>query len=405
MTEPLRGTVRRPRGGRRLTLRTRLALGYAGLIVGSGLVLITLIYLYMRFVPSYRIAGIRSAEPPVDATSGPSGPVDGVDVTGADDFLENLLAASALALVLMALLSGAVGWLVARRIVRPLGEIGEAARRAASGALDHRVALDGPPDEIQRLADTFDQMLASLERSFAAQRRFTANASHELHSPLATTKTMIDVVLSRPDPDPAELRDLVERVRDVNQGNIETVDALLDLATAEHAAGRPEPVDLAALTASVAADLRDDAAGVDVELEGPEGDALAWATPVLVRQAVTNLVRNAVRHNHRGGRATLTVGAGPEHAWITVSNTGPDVAPSDVAALVEPFVRGAGRTVTRGRGHGLGLAIAVASVAADGGSLALAARAGGGLTATVELPSAAARDPDHRSPAGDPPGT
>lgn len=383
---PDRENARNAPRRRRLTLRTRLTLSYAGLITGSGAVLITLVYLYMRFVPTYHV--VSDPTPPETAPSETSGRTDGIAIVKADDFLDNLIVASILALLVMTLIGASVGWLVARRIIKPLSDIGDAARRASDGSLDHRVGLNGPPDEIQSLADTFDQMLASLERSFTAQRRFTANASHELQSPLATTKTMIDVTLSHSSSDLAELRGLIERIREVNDSNIETVGAMLDLATAEHASVRPEPVDLVDLAQTTVSDLQDAAASVDVKIEGPTGRAIAWGDPVLLRQAVSNLVRNAIHHNHHGGRASLAVASSLGRVQLTVSNGGLTVLAADLDTLVEPFTRGTGRSLTRGHGHGLGLAIADAAITANGGTLELAPNAGGGLTATVDLPSA-----------------
>lgn len=385
-------TTTRRRAARRLTLRTRLTLTYAGLITGSGALLMLLVYLYMRFVPNYTIvgdsdAGFADPGPVVD-----SGPTGGIAVTRADSFLDNLIVASSLALLAMALFGALVGWLVARRIVRPLSDIGDAARRASEGSLDHRIGLSGPSDEIQDLADTFDQMLASLEGSFAAQRRFTANASHELRSPLATIKTMIDVTLADGSNDVADLRGLLGRISDVNQSNIETVDAMLDLATAEHATVLPEPVEIAELARSVVCDLRDLAASCDVEVEGPSGRAVVFGSPVLIRQAVSNLLRNAIHHNHAGGQVLVTVVATSAAVRLSIVNSGPIMAPADVDSLVEPFTRGSGRTLTRGSGHGLGLAIAAAAVVSSGGRLELAPNTGGGLAAVVELPSFEAYD-------------
>jgi two-component system sensor histidine kinase VanS len=371
---------------RRLTLRTRLTLSYAGLITGSGAVLITLVYLYMRFVPTYRI--VSDAVLPEAAPSGASGQTDGIAIVKAEDFLNNLIVASTLALLIMTLIGASVGWFVARLIVKPLSDIGDAARRAAEGSLDHRVGLKGPPDEIQGLADTFDQMLASLEHSFAAQRRFTANASHELQSPLATIKTMIDVTRADPSSDLVDLRGLIDRISEVNQSNIETVDAMLDLATAEHATVLPVTVDLGALAQTVVTDLEDDAASFEVEIESPTGRAVAWGDPVLIRLATSNLMRNAIHHNHRGGRASIVVDMSQGRARLTVSNSGPRSASADLAILAEPFTRGAGRTLTRGKGHGLGLAIADAAVQANGGTLELTSNDYGGLTAVIDLPSA-----------------
>jgi two-component system sensor histidine kinase VanS len=400
-------TARVPRTGvrRRLTIHARLTLSYAGLITGSGAVLIALVYLYMRFVPSYQIVGAVDPATSADlAVGGAAQPRGGVAITSADDFLDNLLVASGAALLVLALIGAVVGWVVARRIIKPLSEIGAAARRAAAGSLDHRVGLDGPRDEIRDLADTFDQMLASLERSFAAQRRFAANASHELQTPLATTKTMIDVTLSDPDADSADLRGLVTRIQEVNQGSIETVDALLDLATAEHATVDCEPVDLAALAGTVVRELSDEARVAGVRIEGPTGEADALGSAVLIRQAVSNLVRNAIRHNQAGGHASVHVSSSPERARITISNGGPIVTADDIGVLIEPFGRARGRALTRGNGHGLGLAIASAAVEANRGVLTLTPHPDGGLTATVELPlargdlgsGATARTPDPR---------
>lgn len=389
---------------KRLTIRARLTLSYAGLITGCGAVLIVLVYLYMRFVPSYHIAPARelsAEEYQVTAAYGRAQPTSSIQITSAEDFLDNLLTASVVALVLLAVLGGTVGWLMAGRIIRPLAVINAAANRASTGTLDHRIGLDGPDDEIHSLADTFDRMLASLERSFAAHRRFAANASHELRTPLATTKTMIDVALADPDADRAELRRLAERVRDVNRASVETVDALLDLAAADSGTAARAPVDLTDLAQDVVVDLADEAAAADVDLTAGGPRCAALGDQVLLRQAVTNLVRNAIRHNVPGGRAAVRLSADDDRACVTVTNTGPQVPRDSLDALTEPFVRGAGRTSTRGAGHGLGLAIVAAVTTAHDGTLALHPNPEGGLTVHLDLPRAHPRvSGGARSPTG-----
>src|SRR5690606_9116302 len=106
------------------------------------------------------------------------------------------------------------------------------------------------------------------------------------------------------------------------------------------------------------------------------------------RQALSNLVRNAITHNHPGGTAALRVSADREHGRLAVVNTGPPISADAIEVLVEPFARGDGRGLTRGHGHGLGLAIVQAAVEANRGTLNLVPNAGGGLEATVELPLA-----------------
>lgn len=369
----------------RLRIRTRLTLSYAGLVTGCGAVLIAIVYFFMRFVPSYRIANTLTGPLPPGVEVRPAA---AVQISSAEDFLTLFLAASSVALVVLAALGGMVGWLVAGRIIRPLAAINAAATRAATGALDHRVSLDGPRDEIRDLSDTFDRMLASLERSFATQRRFAMNASHELRTPLATTQTMIDVALADPHAGAGELRALAGRVREVNRSNIETVDALLDLADAGAGELAREPVNLSHITDAVLRELAAEATTAGVELRVRTGEAGALGDPVLIRQAVANLVRNAIRHNRSGGSATVRLSTHDTTARATVTNTGAVVPHNTVDALVEPFVRGTGRTLTRGCGHGLGLAIVSAITTAHGGTLTLQPNPDGGLTVHLDLPLA-----------------
>jgi two-component system sensor histidine kinase VanS len=385
----------------RLPIRARLTVSYAGLVTGCGGVLITIVYLFMRFVPSYRMVN-ASRLPMTDygkisPTARPS--IALVDST--DDFLRLFLLASLGALLLLAVIGAAVGWIVAGRIIRPLAAINAAAIRAATGTLDHRVALGGPRDEIRDLSDTFDRMLASLERSFAAHRRFAANASHELRTPLATTKTMIDVALGDPVADAAELRALAERIREVNRSNIQTVNALLDLADADGGTSTRQPLDLAEIAGGVVRELSTEARTAGVDLPAPTGEATALGDPILVRQAVSNLVRNAVRYNGPNGLARVRLSSIGTMARVSVVNTGAHVAPESVDVLVEPFVRGTGRTSTRGTGHGLGLAIVSAVARAHDGRLTLNANSDGGLTAHLDIP-ASGSSPDLPRPGGVP---
>ncbi|MFD9700871.1 ATP-binding protein [Lentzea sp. NPDC059081] len=374
---------------RRLPIRVRLTLSYAGMVTGCGAAFVVIVYLFMRFVPSYLVV---DGSPPVPRPFERTTPrTDSISIVTPTDFLTVLLMVSLVALVVLAVLSGAVGWVVAGRIIKPLAAINAAATRAATGELDHRVGLGGPRDEIRDLSDTFDRMLASLERSFATHRRFAANASHELRTPLATTKTMIDVTLANPHADADELRALAERVREVNGSNIETVNALLDLAAVDGGPLVSAPLDLREISSAVVGELRAEAVTARIDLPQPTGHAFAVGDPVLVRQAISNLVRNAVRHNEPGGRATVVLSTQDGKARITVTNTGQPVAGDSLDALVEPFVRGSGRVLTRGSGHGLGLAIVSGVARAHAGRLELHPNRGGGLTAHLDLPRSSAR--------------
>ena len=377
---------------RRLTIRARLTLTYAGLVTGSGAVLIALVYLYMR---QLQVAVPEQA---------PS--TDGVEeevylrITLMSEFLNTMLVISLGALVLLALLSGAVGWVVAGRMLAPLSTMNEAAKQAASGDLSRRLSLTGPRDEIRDLADTYDHMLDSLETSLGTYRRFAANASHELRTPLATAQTMIDVTLADPAASAEQLRSLAERLRETNRANVETVDALLDLAEAQSGDLYREQVDLGEVVASALSQLVPEAGAREVDLpEPPDALVVVEGDPVLLRQAVSNLLRNAVRHNVAHGGIELELTSTDDRARLRVSNDGPLVPAERLESLREPFVRGSGRGRTRDAGHGLGLAIVSAVATAHNGVLGLSANPSGGLTATLDLP---VRNDDPTHPEDDP---
>ncbi|MHC5797103.1 sensor histidine kinase [Lacisediminihabitans sp. FW035] len=381
----------RPRHPRRrvLTIRARLCLSYAALVAGCGAVLITLVYLYMRYVPRYDLPTAPATE--LDPSKVPGTvhvqPANPFQIRTIDDFLANLLIASLIALGVMTILGGVLGWLMARRIIKPLAAINAAAKRAATGTLHHRLEMAGPHDEIRDLSATIDRMLASLERSFESQQRFAANASHELRSPLTTVKTMIDVTLADPDADSIELRSLAERVRDVNQSNIDTVEALLDLSNASDNAPEPERVDLTALLDEVTAELAPEIVDGGLALTTRTFGDWAFGNPVLLRQAVSNLLRNAIRHNYPGGQITIETSMTPTMTRITFANTGATISQDSIAQLTELFARAHGRIVTRGSGHGLGLAIVHTIARAHDGSLSLVPRSDGGLTVHLDLPT------------------
>ena len=367
---------------RHLSIRARLTATYAGLVTISGTVLIILVYFYTRYITLSIAFGPPQQVPAIDLTTPQVAQVD----TNLFELLGAILRSAVGALLLLAVVSGTVGWVLAGRMLRPLSSMNAAAKRAASGDLSQRLALSGPRDEIHDLADTFDTMLASLERSFSVHRRFAANASHELRTPLATTQTMIDVVLSDPDASAEDLRRVLTRVLETNRANRETIDALLDLADAQSGRLAHEDVDMEATVRDALGIIAPEVAEYDLHVSTHLLPARVPGDPVLLRQSVSNLLRNAARYNTEGGRITVDMTRLNDGLRLTIRNDGPLVAAESVESLREPFVRGEGRGRTRGSGHGLGLAIVTAVATAHGGSLRLSANPAGGLTAVLELP-------------------
>jgi signal transduction histidine kinase len=303
----------------------------------------------------------------------------------ADDVLSRLASQYGIAIVGTALLAVAVGWAAAGRLLRPLTTITATARRVSDERLGERIELGGPHDELRELADTFDAMLERLQESMESQRRFVANASHELRSPLTVIRTEADVALADPDADVAELRRMGETVLEATDRTEALLDGLMVLARSQRGLVHRRPLDLAtaAHRAAGEASAAARAAGVELRVDTREAPVVG-DDPLLVR-LVGNLVDNAVRYNAGGGSVDVTTGRQNGSAHVRVTNTGPRVPEDAVERLTEPFER-LGRSAD-GNGAGLGLSIVRAVAEAHGGTVSIAAPPGGGLDVTVELPA------------------
>lgn len=302
-----------------------------------------------------------------------------------------LLAGSLIALLVMAFVSVLLGRVAARRVLRPLRTVTAATRRITADSLHERLAVAGPADEVKDLADTIDGLLERLEASFAAQRRFVADASHELRTPLATMRASVDVAMAKPEPVPPQTAALAGRVRT----ELDRVDRLLDgflmLARAQHGAlADRTDVSLAELAEQALETREADVTARRLTVDRSGLSAAAWTTgsSTLLARLVENLVDNAVLHNAEGGWVRLATAGRAGCAELVVESGGDVLDPARVARLTEPFHRmGAARTGSDD-GSGLGLAIVAAVASAHGGGVDLDALPEGGLRVTVRLPAA-----------------
>ena len=366
-----------------MSARLRLTLSYAGFLLIAGFALLVVLLYIIRFVPEGNLS-----EPG-------DGVVPGRFVPDRSDLLDALWPKAWLVIAVLAVVGVVGGWFLAGRMLRPLQRINGVARRVAAGSLDERVRLGGSPDEFRELADTFDSMLDRLQRSFDEQRRFAANAAHELRTPYAIERSMLDVALA--DPAGLDVVRLLRRLDETNRRGIEVVEALLALASLDD--GREitrEPVDVADTVADVVTELRPlaEQAGVGLTSVIGEGDIDGSAT--LVRQLVANLVLNGIRHNlDADGWVQIRTETEPDGSVeIGVLNSGPVVSPELLVTLTEPFVRGVGRVTTpapgsRGghEGSGLGLSLVARVASAHGAVLRLDAPVEGGLAVRVRFPA------------------
>jgi signal transduction histidine kinase len=302
------------------------------------------------------------------------------------DTLLGTAGASAVGLAVTALLGLGISWFVAGRTLRPLRSLTAATRRISQDRLHERIALDGPRDELKELADTFDEMVARLEASFNSQRRFVADAAHELRTPLTIARTGAEVQLAKRETTPEQWQAMAHRVLAATGRAERTVDGLLALARSDSGVIAEETHDLAIAAAGALIDADGEAERAELTVRTDLRPAPVNGDPALLDRLVSNLVDNAVRHNHPGGWVEVVTGRDDGDAVVTVRNSGGPVPPAEVDRLFEPFQRLASQRTASARSTGLGLAIVRSIVGAHGGTVVAAPNAGGGLTVTVTLP-------------------
>jgi signal transduction histidine kinase len=367
----------RPRLPRR-TIRVRLTALLFAVFLGSGAVLLAVTFAIFQGRTGNTLHAV------------PVGLHERITPVSSDR--HQLLIASGIALAIMAGVSLAVGWLVAGRFLRPLRTITATTREISATNLHERLDLAGPDDELKELADTFDQLLERLERSFMFERQFVANASHELRTPLAGMRTSLDVAMAKPGPVPAHIRTLADRLR----RELDQVDRLLEsfLTLAQTQQGPladGSTVSLAEL-ARVALERRADSISeleLDVEQQQQRPDAWVVGSATLLSRMAENVIDNAVGHNQPGGWVRVSTALEDQRAQLVIENGGPVLDPDQVKQLTQPFRRIGVERTGSDRGAGLGLAIVSSIVEVHGGSVHLEALTDGGLRVAITLPLAA----------------
>lgn len=392
--------------GQRLTsrvgIRMRLTLLYGGILLVAGVILIAIFYvIFFNRYPGGRAVLQVLGEAPTGHGQQTIIFKSGARLTLPDvraiqhrlDLHRNRVLGALLHQVLVALLAViaaalALGWMMAGRALRPVRQVSDTARRVVGRNLGERIALQGPDDELKELADTFDAMLERLDKSFAAQRAFVANASHELRTPLATNRTLLEVALASGRV-PAELRPVVDELLVSSHRSELILDGLLTLARSESQALRKLPVDLSDVAADAVEQTAREAADAHVTVDATPDPAITAGDRVLLERLAMNLVRNGIRHNKAGGWVTVATGPGraPGQVELVVANSGPQVPPQQISSLFEPFRRLASDRGDVTEGIGLGLSIVRSVVASHGGQVSAEPGSEGGLVVRVCLPA------------------
>lgn len=308
--------------------------------------------------------------------------------------LQHELRQLALTLALIALAAGLVftviGWLLLDRGLRPIRDISEAARKISQGDLQERIPADRIQNELGPLAQLLNATFGRLDESLQAQRRYNADAAHELRTPLAIIMADCDYSLKRERPAARYLK-TIRTCRETAEHMAVLVEDLNLIAKADGSALRlhrnsGDLADLLREVADLAAPLaRAKAIAVVTDLVS----APANYDANLMRQVCVNLIGNAVTYNREGGRITLRTGRSDQAGWIEIEDTGTGIAPEDLPHIFDRFYR-----ADRARGHvagqtGLGLAITRTILEAHGGTITVRSELGVGTCFRLELPGRA----------------
>jgi signal transduction histidine kinase len=289
------------------------------------------------------------------------------------EFILNQVAAvTVIVVAVLFVLSLVVGWFVAGRALRPLTKITQVAQEIEATDLTRRIALDGPPDELTRMAGTFDAMLDRLDRSFRAQRELLAQTSHDLRTPLAVIRSNVEVVLDDPEAtidDWRQTGSLVSRASD-QMGRM--IEELLAVARLEVGEVVMVGLDLADIAAAVGEDwsARLEASGVLLESDARTG--LIEGDRAILDRAVGNLVENALRMSPRSTTIQIGTGSVDDWAFFAVADRGPGIDPGVVDGSAD--------------GRGLGLPIVREVARLHHGVVSSGTRSEGGALVVLWIP-------------------
>jgi heavy metal sensor kinase len=307
-------------------------------------------------------------------------------------YLSDLFWVLVLGLPVAVAVAGLGGYALARRALAPVDRMAEQARLITAERLTERLPVDNPGDELGRLATVFNQTLMRLESSFEQMRRFTADASHELRTPLTAMRSVGEIGL-RGRRDPAAYREVIGSMLEEVERLSLLVDRLLTLSRADSGESMlsRERVDLCELAEEVTTQLVVLAEEKQQSLTVEAGSrSLCIGDRMVLRQALLNLVDNAIKYSPNGGRIVVKVStSGEGMAVLDVSDTGPGI-PADLRPRVFDRFYRADRSRSRenGGGTGLGLSIARWAVEVNGGRLTLESSEGPGATFRITLPIA-----------------
>ena len=297
------------------------------------------------------------------------------------DYRKNSLIISAV----LALLGGVVTYFISGHALRPIREFSDKIEKVqAQNLADSRIE-ENQVKELNQLSVSYNRMLERLSDAFEIQRQFTANAAHELRTPLALMQVQLDLYHSNSHPDnDADTVQMIQMVTEQNDRLNKMVKTLLDMSELQ-TVGRDDEIILDALVDEVLEDLEPLAEGKNIRLIGKCKDITMTGSDILIYRLVYNLVENAIKYNHSGGQVTVTADRKEKHVYLSVEDTGAGIPEELKERVFEPFFRVDKSRSRELGGVGLGLALVREIVRVHDGSITVKSNPSGGTIFEVVL--------------------
>ena len=297
------------------------------------------------------------------------------------DYRKNSLIISAV----LALLGGVVTYFISGHALRPIREFSDKIEKVqAQNLADSRIE-ENQVKELNQLSVSYNRMLERLSDAFEIQRQFTANAAHELRTPLALMQVQLDLYHSNSHPgNDADTVQMIKMVTEQNDRLNKMVKTLLDMSELQ-TVGRDDEIILDALVDEVLEDLEPLAEGKNIRLIGKCKDITMVGSDILIYRLVYNLVENAIKYNHSGGQVTVTADRKEKHVYLSVEDTGTGIPEELKERVFEPFFRVDKSRSRELGGVGLGLALVREIVRVHDGSITVKSNPSGGTIFEVVL--------------------
>lgn len=297
------------------------------------------------------------------------------------DYRKNSLIISAV----LALLGGVATYFISGHALRPIREFSDKIEKVqAQNLADSRIE-ENQVKELNQLSVSYNRMMERLSAAFEIQRQFTANAAHELRTPLALMQVQLDLYHSNRHPDnDADTVQMIKMVTEQNDRLSKMVKTLLDMSELQ-TVGRDDEIILDALVDEVLEDLEPLAEGKNIRLIGKCKDITMVGSDILIYRLVYNLVENAIKYNHSGGQVTVTADRKEKHVYLSVEDTGTGIPEELKERVFEPFFRVDKSRSRELGGVGLGLALVREIVRVHDGSITVKSNPSGGTIFEVVL--------------------